>query len=109
MAYEFFSKDGVDYVRINVGIDTVERAATKEDHEVAESVNAAEKAAAEALEAATKERQERERANEQLALGLAPAAPASSQKEIEQEFDAGLAHELEEDKGNNGKHKKKHA
>jgi hypothetical protein len=107
--YEFYDRGGVEYVRISVGIDVVERVATEADHEVADATNAGEKAAAEALEAATKERIERENANERRARGLEPDAPAyvapqPSQQQLEKEFDAGLQAELDE--GHNGKHKR---
>jgi hypothetical protein len=102
--YEFFDHNGIEYVRINVGLDVVEREATKADHEAADAANAAEKAAAEALEAATKERIERENATLAAQQGGEPVK-APSQKQLEQEFDAGLAHELDE---GNGKHKRGH-
>jgi hypothetical protein len=105
--YEFFNHNGVEYVRINVGMDVVEREATKADHEAADAANAAEKAAADALEAATKERIDRENAvlAAQASGEPVPKAPAEpSQKELEKEFDAGLAHELD-DNGKKRKHK----
>jgi hypothetical protein len=108
MRYEFFNEAGVDMVRISVGADVVVRPVAEGDQAVAERENAAEDAAKAALEKETKERQEREAANEARALGKEPPAD-ESQKKLELEFDSKLEQELAhkgDDDDANGKHKK---
>ena len=40
MRYDFFDRDGVEHVRLYLGLDTLERVATKEDHAAAETAKA---------------------------------------------------------------------
>jgi hypothetical protein len=131
MRFEFFDRDGVEHVRIVVGADIIERVATKEDHDVADVENAAEDTQLKQVEAATKERIERENENEKRTQEQFtsertrldaerhakdfgdkpnPAAGEPLQAQIEQEFDKGLAAELGDDEDNGKKHKtRKHA
>jgi|GEM_PF-3854037 ABC-type lipoprotein export system ATPase subunit len=111
MRYTFFSKDGAEYVRIQVGADAVERPVAEGDKEAADRENAAEDALQATLDKELKERQEREAANEARALGKEPApylADEPTQKQLELESDALLAAELEKHGDDNGKHSKKH-
>jgi hypothetical protein len=114
MRYEFFDKNGIEQVRISIGGDVVERAATEADHAAADEANAAEDAALAANEQATKERVERENENERRTqegyasertrldadvaadrAGKPTPAAAESQQKIEREFDQKLEQELE--------------
>jgi hypothetical protein len=111
MRYTFFSKDGAEFVRIQVGADAVERPVAEGDKEAADRENAAEDALQATLEKELKERQAREAENEARALGQEPApyrADEPTQKELEKEFDAGLKDELDDKADRNGKHKGKH-
>jgi len=105
MRYEFVDRNGVQFVRITLGADVIEREATERDHAEAAAATAAEDSLAAALAQETKERVERENANERRALGDEPAAADPvGQKALEKEFDKQLAHELGED-ADNGKKK----
>lgn len=60
MGYKFVERHGIEYVRIEVGGDVIERPARKDDHATAAAVNDAEAAAAKMLAEDTKRRVARE-------------------------------------------------
>jgi hypothetical protein len=72
--YEFYDVDGVEWVRIHVGLDCIERPATDADHAAAESGGYWTPPV------------------EPVEEGTSTTQP--TQKQIEQEFDAKLAEEL---------------
>ena len=115
MRYDFYDHDGVEYVRIGIGADLIDRPATKADHDVADVENAAEETQLKQLADATKERIERENENEKRTAdqyaservrldkerhakdfgGKPPPGDEPTQQELEKEFDKGLAKELD--------------
>jgi len=114
MGYKFVERHGIEYVRIEVGGDVIERPARKDDHATAAAVNDAEAAAAKMLAEDTKRRvareneyerkhfaallSERTRLDAEKANTAKPYTGeqgADAQKQLELDFDAGRQKELD--------------